>query len=67
MPPAGRACVITAGAATWAVAGLAAAPAALLRAALSDAHPINGTDNKPAADNPKPCCKNSLRDAIAIP
>jgi hypothetical protein len=62
-----RGCVMTAGAATRAEAGLAAAPALVLRAALSDAHPINGTDNNPAAVNPKPCCKNSLRDAIAIP
>jgi len=67
MPAAGRACAMTAGAATRADAGLAAAPALALRAALSDAHPINGTDKNPAAVNPKPCCKNSLRDAIAIP
>jgi hypothetical protein len=67
MLAAGRACVMTAGAATRAAGGLAAALVLALRAALSDAHPINGTDKTPAAVNPKPCCKNSLRDAIAIP
>jgi hypothetical protein len=29
--------------------------------------PISGTDKKLAAVKPNPCCKNSLRDAIAHP
>ncbi|HEX8404308.1 MAG TPA: hypothetical protein VF670_06795 [Duganella sp.] len=48
-------------------AGLPAVAALLLRAAGSDAHPINGTAKKLAAVNPIPCCKNALRDAMANP
>src|SRR5471032_2617603 len=32
-----------------------------------DAQPIIGTPSTPAADRPKPFCKNSLRDAIVYP
>jgi hypothetical protein len=66
MLAAGRDCA-TAG------AGLAAAalvfdPAVLLcRTGVLEAHPISGTDRKLAAVRPKPCCINSLRDAIAHP
>jgi hypothetical protein len=68
MLAAGLACA-TAGAAGAGAcaAGLAAALALACRTLLPDAHPINGTDKKPAAVTPKPCCKNSLRDAIDYP
>jgi hypothetical protein len=50
----------------WA-AGLAAPAVLLCRTGLLEAHPIKGTDNKPAAVSPKPCCRKSLRDAMAYP
>lgn len=49
------------------VPGLEAAAVLLLRAAGSDAHPINGTAKKLAAVNPIPCCKNALRVAMTNP
>ncbi|GJI91185.1 hypothetical protein RugamoR1_43480 [Rugamonas sp. R1(2021)] len=69
MPAAGLACATAGGgAATGACpAGLAAALVAACRTLLPDAHPISGTARKLAAVTPKPCCKNSLRDAIDYP
>jgi hypothetical protein len=64
--------VITAGAAGVAGAaratgfGLAAAVVVAWRP-LPEAHPINGNASTLAAVTPKPCCKNSLREAIAHP
>ena len=59
--------VITAGAAGRAtgLAGLAAA-AVVWRGVLVP-HPINGNASTLAAVTPKPCCKNSLREAMAHP
>jgi len=57
----------TAGAAgVLCTAGFAAAVLVLLcRTGVLEAQPIKGTDKKLAAVSPKPCCKKSLRDAIA--
>jgi hypothetical protein len=64
MLAAGLACATAEPACT---AGLAAAVVVLLRTLLLVAHPIKGTDKKLAAVSPKPCCKKSLRDAMAYP